>query len=112
MGAGMGAPIGGGAQSAPGGDKTEKIVIPTVCTGSVIGKGGSIISDIKLQSGTFISIADPEPTTPDDRVVSVTGTGQGIQTAIFLIRQRVEAYQPLGMAAGIPGMGLPGGVYQ
>lgn len=88
-----------GAPPAPGAQKTEKIVIPTVCAGSVIGKGGSIIRDIKSQSGTSITIADPEPTAQNDRVVSVTGTPQGIQTAIYLIRQRVEAYQPPGGAA-------------
>lgn len=76
------------------GTKTEKIVIPTVCAGTVIGKGGSIISDIKAQSGTQITIADPEPTAPADRVVAITGSSQGIQTAIYLIRQRVENYQP------------------
>jgi ribosomal protein S3 len=95
------------SQPIPGapGQKTEKIVIPTVCTGSVIGKNGTIIRDIKMQSGTFISISDPEPTAPSDRVVSVTGSAQGIQTAIFLIRQRVESYQPPGMAAAAASMG-------
>lgn len=78
----------------PGMSKTEKIVIPTVCAGTVIGKGGSIIREIKMQSGTNISVAAPEPTAPNDRVVSITGPAQGIQTAIFLIRQRVESYQP------------------
>lgn len=86
---GMGAAGLGGGMS-----KTEKIVIPTVCAGTVIGKGGSIIREIKAQSGTNISVAAPEPTAPNDRVVSITGAGQGIQTAIFLIRQRVESYQP------------------
>lgn len=80
----------------PGLSKTEKIVIPTVCAGTVIGKGGSIIREIKMQSGTNISVAAPEPTAPNDRVVSITGPAQGIQTAIFLIRQRVESYQPPG----------------
>lgn len=84
-----GAPMGGGA-----GQKTQKIVIPTVCAGTVIGKRGSIIGDIKNQSGTSISVAAAEPSNPDDRVVSITGSEQGIQTAIYLIRQRVESYQP------------------
>jgi polyribonucleotide nucleotidyltransferase len=97
-----GAPQGYGAPQAygapppvsSGAQKTEKIVIPTVCAGTVLGKGGSIIRDIKTQSGTSITIADPEPTALEDRVVSVTGTPQGIQTAIYLIRQRVESYRP------------------
>lgn len=98
MGQPMGAPqqVGG----APSGvTKVEKIVIPTICAGTVIGKGGSIIRDIKMQSGTQISVAAPEPTAPNDRVVSISGAPQGITTAIFLIRQRVESYQP---PAGAP----------
>lgn len=91
------APAGAGAG---GQTKTEKIVIPTVCAGTVIGKGGTIIRDIKTQSGTNITIADPEPTAQGDRVVSVTGTAQGIAAAIYLIRQRVESYQP--PAGGAP----------
>lgn len=78
----------------PMGMKTEKIVIPSVCAGTVIGKSGSIIAEIKSQSGCQISIAAAEPTAPQDRVVSITGTAQGINAAIQLIRQRVESYQP------------------
>jgi len=78
----------------PMGMKTEKIVIPSVCAGTVIGKSGSIIAEIKSQSACQISIAAAEPTAPQDRVVSITGTAQGINAAIQLIRQRVESYQP------------------
>lgn len=94
---GFGAP----PPAAGGAQKTEKIVIPTICAGTVIGKGGSIIRDIKTQSGCQVSLAAPEPTTPDDRVVSITGSAQGIQTAIYLIRQRVESYQ---VPSGAPAM--------
>jgi len=90
---GMGAPQMGGAMNG-GPQKTEKIVIPSVCAGTVIGKAGSIIREINQQSGTKISVAAAEPTAPNDRVVSITGSSTGIQTAIFLIRQRVESYQP------------------
>merc|ERR1712130_1030985 len=88
---------GGFGQSPYGGQeeqKLEKIVIPSVCAGIVIGKGGSIISEIKQQSGCHISIATPEPSAPTDRVVSIKGTKHGIHTAIYLIRQRVDAYHP------------------
>lgn len=74
--------------------KTEQIVIPTVCAGSVIGKGGSIIRDIKAQSSTIITIADPQPTAPGDRLVSITGAPSSVQFAISLIRHRVESYTP------------------
>lgn len=87
----------------PNGNKTEKIVIPSVCAGVVIGKSGSIISEIKSQSGCQVSIAAPEPTAPQDRVVSITGSVQGINAAIQLIRQRVESYQPPG---AMPGMDM------
>lgn len=89
-----GAPAPSMQAGAGGPSKTEKIVIPTVCAGTVIGKGGSIIRDIKMQSQTIITIADPEPTAPGDRVVSITGTSGGIQLAISLIRHRVESYSP------------------
>jgi hypothetical protein len=32
----------------------------------------SIIRDLRAQSGTNISIADPDPATPDERVVTIT----------------------------------------
>jgi heterogeneous nuclear rnp K-like protein 2 len=73
---------------------TQKIAIPTICAGCVIGKGGAVIRDLRAQSGTNISIADADPATLEERVVTLTGTPQGIQTAIFLIRQLVEQYQP------------------
>jgi predicted RNA-binding protein YlqC (UPF0109 family) len=73
---------------------TQKIAIPTVCAGCVIGKGGSVIRDLRVQSGTNISIADPESLNPNERVVTLTGTPQGIHTAVLLIRQLVEQYQP------------------
>jgi len=73
---------------------TQKIAIPTVCAGCVIGKGGSVIRDLRAQSGTNISIADPDPNAHTERVVTISGTPQGIQTAVYLIRQLVEQYQP------------------
>jgi len=73
------------------------MVIPKACSGAVIGRGGSIISQIKLQSGTQISIADAAPGS-EDRVVSITGAPQAIQSAMFMIRQRVDAQNAI-MAA-------------
>jgi predicted RNA-binding protein YlqC (UPF0109 family) len=71
----------------------EKIAIPTECSGSVIGKGGSVISEMKAQSGCTISIANADTANPDERVVTITGSSLGVQNAIILIRQRVESYQ-------------------
>ena len=73
---------------------SQKIAIPTVCSGCVLGKGGSIIKELRAQSGTNISLADPEPSTPNERVVTITGTPAAIQHAIYLIREAVEKYVP------------------
>jgi len=83
-----------GGMGAAAQANTQKIAIPTICAGCVIGKGGAVIRDLRAQSATNISIADAESTNPNERVVTLTGTPQGIQTAIFLIRQLVEQYQP------------------
>jgi len=80
--------------SMPAATNTQKIAIPTVCAGCVIGKGGSVIRDLRQQSGTNISIADPDTSSPNERVVTLTGSSQGIQMAIYLIRNLVEQYQP------------------
>lgn len=95
-GAPMGGPMGGGMGGPPmgqmPGQKSQKIVIPSCTAGTVIGKGGSIIREIKQQSGTTISVAAPESKDGTERVVTITGSEQGIQTAIYLIRQRVESF--------------------
>lgn len=82
------------AHSAPTILSTQKIAIPTICCGSIIGKGGAVIRDLRAQSATNISISDPDEATPNERVVTLSGTPQGISQAVFLIRQLVEAYQP------------------
>jgi transcription antitermination factor NusA-like protein len=73
---------------------TQKIAIPTICAGCVIGKRGSVIRELRIRSGCNISIADPEPNNQGERVVTLQGTAQGIQMAVYLIRQLVEQYQP------------------
>lgn len=83
-----------GAVTGTGPISIQKIAIPTICAGCVIGRGGTIIRSLREQSGTNISIADPDPATPDERVVTITGTPGGIQTAVYLIRQCVESYVP------------------
>lgn len=83
-----------GAPPPVQGTSTQKIAIPTICAGCVIGKKGSVIRDLRLQSGCSISIADPEQSNPNERVVTLAGTPQGIQTAVYLIRHLVEQYQP------------------
>jgi len=123
-----GFPAGIRADSGP--EQQQKIAIPTVSAGSVLGKGGAIIADIKNQTGTQIRIAPPDAELPHERVVTVSGSAQGIQAAIALIRQRVEqphlpwtggaavvapaVYSPMSAVAA-PGQYAPnpyGGYYQ
>jgi len=73
--------------------KTEKVIIPDTCSGVVIGKGGSIIKAIKQRTETNISLADPNEA--KDRVVTISGSAQGVQAAIAMIRERVENYHPM-----------------
>lgn len=63
---------GAGVVTGAGPISIQKIAIPTICAGCVIGRSGSIIRDLRSQSGTNISIADPDPATPDERVVTIT----------------------------------------
>lgn len=71
-----------------------KVAIPTVCSGCVLGKGGSIIKELRAQSSTNISLADPEANNPNERVVTITGTPSAIARAFHLIREAVEKYEP------------------
>jgi len=69
---------------------TQKIAIPSNASGAIIGKGGSVIRDLRLQSQCQISIADPDPNNANERVVTLTGTPSGIHAAMNLIRVAVE----------------------
>lgn len=78
---------------------TQKIVIPTQCAGGVIGKGGSRIREIQAQSGCTVRIADPSADVPNERIVTLEGSNDGIQICISLIRQAVEAATAIASAA-------------
>mmetsp|Transcript_9758 Transcript_9758/g.18605 ORF Transcript_9758/g.18605 Transcript_9758/m.18605 type:complete len:289 (+) Transcript_9758:51-917(+) len=72
----------------------QKIAIPTVCAGAVIGKGGSKIRELRTKSGANISIAEKESSIAGERVVTLTGIPQNIRAAIGLISNLVENFQP------------------
>jgi len=90
------------AAGAANGGTSQKIAIPVSTAGSVIGKGGSVISDIKAKTGCTISLADASLENPDERVATITGTQAGIQHAVNMIRQIVEACQPGARPSQIP----------
>lgn len=70
---------------------TQKIAIPSNASGAIIGKGGSVIRDLRLQSQCQISIADPDSSNAAERIVTLTGTVAGIHVAMQLIRVAVES---------------------
>lgn len=74
--------------SAPPGSQTQQVSIPDDLVGSIIGKGGGKINEIRHASGTTIKIADPSGAA--ERIVAITGLPAGIQIAVNLLHNRVE----------------------
>lgn len=68
----------------------QQIVIPSSCAGAVIGKGGRRIREIQAASRTTVQISPVDEATPNERVVHVTGTQQGISAAIAMITATVD----------------------
>lgn len=88
----------GAGSGAAGGDLKEghieqKISIPTVCAGTVIGKRGATIQALSKQSGCNIIIAQPETEAVYERIVTLKGNPDSIEKAIALIRQVIEQFQ-------------------
>lgn len=75
-------------------NQSAKIKIPSHTAGSVIGKGGSIMRDLRMRTSCSISIADADPNNANERVVTISGTQQGVTLAQYLITYLVEHYQP------------------
>jgi predicted RNA-binding protein YlqC (UPF0109 family) len=70
--------------------KTEKIIIPNSTAPMVIGPGGATIRSIEERSGCNISLSEQSRSAPEDRMVNITGTPDGIERAIVHIRDIVE----------------------
>ncbi|KAG8928968.1 hypothetical protein FRC03_001560 [Tulasnella sp. 419] len=83
----------------PAPPQTQQIFIPNDLVGCIIGKGGSKINEIRNISGCVIKIMEPGATapggaaaqgSPNERLVTVTGQSQQIQTAVQLLYHRLE----------------------
>ncbi|GAA5855716.1 hypothetical protein JCM9279_004045 [Rhodotorula babjevae] len=86
---------GGGAAAAVGpGAQTQQLYIPTELVGSIIGKGGSKINEVRSMSACQIKIAEPGEVgpggAPNERLVTITGQPSGIQVAVRMLYQRLE----------------------
>lgn len=72
----------------------QKIAIPSVCAGCVIGRGGEVIKTLRAQSGCSIQVENADAGNPNERFVIIKGTQNNIQNAVRLITQCVESYRP------------------
>lgn len=76
------------------GEKVEqKISIPSVCAGLLIGRGGSTIQSLCKMSGSSIIIEPATDGNSTERIVSLKGTVDAIEKAIQYIKQVIESYK-------------------
>lgn len=87
MGPGMNGPNSGGSG---GSSKTStQVTIPKDLAGAIIGKQGTRIKKIRIDSGAAITIDEPAAGS-NDRVITITGYPNEIQVAQFLLQQSVQ----------------------
>ncbi|KAI6232638.1 KH domain protein [Aphelenchoides fujianensis] len=92
-----GGPRGGGGSSGiaaygmgdNGGVTTTQVTIPNELGGTIIGKGGERINQIRNESGAKVEIGQNYGA--NERVISITGSPQQIQSAQFLLQQTVRS---------------------
>ncbi|KAK2119607.1 hypothetical protein P7K49_000993 [Saguinus oedipus] len=66
-------------------------VAPDMLAGSIIGKGGQRIKQIRHESGASIKIDEPLEGS-EDRIITITGTQDQIQNAQYLLQNSVKQY--------------------
>jgi len=115
---GAGAPMvvagAGGAGGGGGGGASEPSVLISVAeavVGSIIGRGGAVIKEIRQRSRAQIRIGDPSPT-GGDRTITITGSRQCNEVAIALVYEKIaaaEGYRKMGGDGGGRSGGRRGG---
>ncbi|XP_062414695.1 heterogeneous nuclear ribonucleoprotein K, partial [Pungitius pungitius] len=70
---------------------TTQVTIPKDLAGSIIGKGGQRIKQIRHESGASIKIDEPLEGS-EDRIITITGTQDQIQNAQYLLQNSVRQY--------------------
>ncbi|KAG5456664.1 MAG: hypothetical protein BJ554DRAFT_3531 [Olpidium bornovanus] len=93
-----GAAAGMGPAAAGSASQAQQIFIPNDMVGGIIGKGGCKINEIRQLSGSNIKIAEPHGNA-HERLVTITGTPESNQMALYLLYSRLEAEKSR-MAAG------------
>lgn len=64
-----------------------QLSVPDEIAGALIGKGGYKINEIRQMSQAHVKIAERVPGAME-RVVTVTGTPEAVQLAIYLVQTR------------------------
>nr|XP_032800340.1 heterogeneous nuclear ribonucleoprotein K-like [Petromyzon marinus] len=91
-GGGGGGGGGGGSYGSMGGPVTSsQVSIPKDLAGSIIGKGGMRIKQIRAESGASIKIDEPLEGS-EERIITITGTQDQIQNAQYLLQNSVKQY--------------------
>uniref|UniRef100_A0A8C2DTZ2 Heterogeneous nuclear ribonucleoprotein K n=2 Tax=Cyprinus carpio TaxID=7962 RepID=A0A8C2DTZ2_CYPCA len=73
---------------------TTQVTIPKDLAGSIIGKGGQRIKQIRHESGASIKIDEPLQGS-EDRIITITGTQDQIQNAQYLLQNSIFSEQIL-----------------
>ncbi|XP_026287837.1 heterogeneous nuclear ribonucleoprotein K isoform X1 [Frankliniella occidentalis] len=84
----MGPNIGGNGNQS-GQRNSTQVTIPKDMAGAIIGKGGSRIRKIRMDSGASITIDEPAEGS-NDRVITICGAPNQIQMAQYLLQQSVH----------------------
>jgi len=64
-----------------------KLTVPNDICGAIIGKGGIRIREIRTSSGAKISFSESTKEIKQDRIITITGTQQQVQSAEHLMTQ-------------------------
>uniref|UniRef100_A0A7S2UXL3 K Homology domain-containing protein n=1 Tax=Fibrocapsa japonica TaxID=94617 RepID=A0A7S2UXL3_9STRA len=92
---GGGATVGLPSVTQNGPEISAQIEVPDDCVGAILGRGGTILNQIKAASGAFIRLSNKGEYAPGtaNRIVSIKGPVQATQDAQLMIHQRVQQCQ-------------------
>lgn len=76
---------GGGGSGVPKPPITLRLIVPASQCGSLIGKGGSKIKEIREVTGASIQVASEMLPNSTERAVTISGTGEAITQCIYHI---------------------------
>merc|ERR1719402_438046 len=85
--------MGGGGGNNPGAEINKEMRIGNDVCGSIIGKGGGKIAEIRQISGATVHISgEEELTEAGERVVSLTGSPESVLLAQFLVQSNIDLH--------------------